>query len=246
MDRQERAWRRAREHATAAEGAGGGGARGRVSVAAVCAAAVPVMGVDGYGVSLVSGPGLRRLGCASDEVGALVEEAQLVCGQGPCTDAYTTLTPVLSPDLDAAAARWPGFVPVVVARGVGAVFAFPLQVAGVRIGAVDFYRSRPGELDADQAADAAAFAAVASAAAFASHPAPQRLAALTGDQPPHGFPPVVHQAAGMLAARLEIPVDEALLRLRAYAYLHDQPLTGTAHQVLHRRLTLRPHHEPEP
>jgi hypothetical protein len=210
----------------------------------VCAAAAEVMAVDGYGVSLVTAPGIRELACASDPVGALVEDMQMACGQGPCTEAYAGLAPVLVPDLESAAGRWPGFVPAVAARGVRAVFAFPLQVAGVRIGTVDFYRRRPGALPDARVADAEAFAAVAAGVAFRSPPAPVRLADLAGAEPPHGFPPVVHQAAGMLAAQLDLQVADALLRLRAYAFVHDEPLSRLARQVLERRLTLESDDEP--
>ncbi|MFI0446375.1 GAF and ANTAR domain-containing protein [Actinomadura sp. 6N118] len=235
MDRRERAWRRAAELA-----AGGG----PVSLETVCAAATEAITADGYGVTLVSAPGLREFACASDPVGVLVEEVQLACGEGPCTDAYSSLAAVLVPDLDDAAERWPGFVAPVAGQGVRAVFAFPLQVAGVRVGAIDFYRRQASALTADEATDAGAFAAVAAQVAFRSHPAPAALAAVSGDEPPHGFPPVVHQAAGMLAAQLEVSVEEALVRLRAYAFLHAQPLTGLARQVLERRLALEDDHEP--
>ncbi|GAA2615068.1 ANTAR domain-containing protein [Actinomadura fulvescens] len=235
MDRQEWAWRRATERA-AMDG-------GPVSLETVCAAATAATGVDGYGVTLVSAPGMRMLACASDPVGVMLEEVQLTCGQGPCTEAYAELAAVRVPDLDTAADRWPGFVPPVVRRGVRAVFAFPLQVAGVRIGAVDLYRCKAGDLTADQAADAQAFATVAAGLAFRSHPAPAVLEAVVADEPPHGFPAVVHQATGMLAAQLDVSADEALVRLRAYAFLHEQPLTGLARRVLERRLILDDDHE---
>ncbi|MGI5166710.1 GAF and ANTAR domain-containing protein [Spirillospora sp. CA-253888] len=231
MDGYEQVWRQVGEHA-------GGGP---VTVEAVLSAAVAAVGADGFGVTLVNGPGLRELAAASDPVGALIEEAQLASGEGPCSDAYRELAPVLVPDVEAAAGRWPGFVPVVAPAGVGAVFAFPLQVAGIRVGAVDVYRCRPGPLTGAQVDAVGVFADLAAQVAFRAHPAPHVLAALSGDAPPHGFPPVVHQAAGVLAVQLDIGVDQALLRLRAYAYLHAEPVTGIARQVIERRLTLDPH-----
>ncbi|MFB4296693.1 GAF and ANTAR domain-containing protein [Actinomadura sp. NTSP31] len=236
MDRQEWAWRQA------AESAAGGGP---VPLETVCAAGTAAIGADGFGTTLVSAPGIRQLACASDRVGVLLEEAQLTCGQGPCTDAYTGLVAVLVDDLDAGAGRWPGFASSVAGLGIRAVFAFPLQVTGIRVGAIDFYRRRTGALTADEMRDAQAFAAVAAGVAFRSHPTPTAPAAASGAEPPHGFPPAVHQAAGMLAAQLDVDVAEALVRLRAYAFLHDRPLTELARQVLERRLMLEDGHEPE-
>ncbi|MGI5171261.1 ANTAR domain-containing protein [Spirillospora sp. CA-253888] len=230
MDGFERAWRRVDEDA----------AGGPVTLQVVLSAAAGAVGADGYGATLVTGPGLRELATASDSIGTLMEEVQLASGEGPCTDAYDGLAPVLVPDLHAARSRWPGFVAAVAPTGVAAVFAFPLQVAGIGVGAVDFYRCCPGPLSGAQLIDAGAFADVAAQIAFRAHPVPRASTELDDGEPQRGFPPVVHQAAGVLAAQLEMPVADALLRLRAYAYLHDEPVTGVAGQVVERRLTLEP------
>ncbi|MFB4320608.1 ANTAR domain-containing protein [Actinomadura sp. 21ATH] len=116
------------------------------------------------------------------------------------------------------------------------MFAFVLQVGGVRIGAVDFYRCRAGALTAGQAADGEALAGVAAAVAFSQHPVAMRLAEMAAGEPPFGFPPVVHQAAGVLAALLDVPVADALVRLRGYAFAHDEPIGDLARRVVERRL----------
>lgn len=60
-------------------------------------------------------------------------------------------------------ARWPVFAPAAGHAGVRAVFALPLQVGGVRVGVVDLYRARPGDLDREQLADALVLADTACA-----------------------------------------------------------------------------------
>ncbi|MGH9066356.1 MAG: ANTAR domain-containing protein [Acidimicrobiales bacterium] len=45
----------------------------------------------------------------------------------------------------------------------------------------------------------------------------------------------VHQAAGMVAAQLEIGVDEALHRLQAVSWSEDRPLSQTARDVIEGR-----------
>ena len=59
-------------------------------------------------------------------------------------------------------------------------------------------------------------------------------------RPPYGairFEPImVHQAGGVISAQLDVPVSDALLRLRAYAFRTDRPITAIAHDIVARRL----------
>ena len=50
------------------------------------------------------------------------------------------------------------------------------------------------------------------------------------------FQYVVHQAAGMVSAQLEISVGQALARLRAYAFGNDRQLREVAEAVVGRTL----------
>jgi hypothetical protein len=50
------------------------------------------------------------------------------------------------------------------------------------------------------------------------------------------FQYVVHQASGMVAAQLDVTVGKALIRMRAYAFGNDRPLTEVARAVVDRRL----------
>jgi AmiR/NasT family two-component response regulator len=50
------------------------------------------------------------------------------------------------------------------------------------------------------------------------------------------FHAIVHNAAGMVSVQLGVSVAEALVRLRAYAFSHEQPLTSVAEDVVTRRL----------
>jgi AmiR/NasT family two-component response regulator len=49
---------------------------------------------------------------------------------------------------------------------------------------------------------------------------------------------VVHNAAGMISVQQGISVTDALIRLRAYAFSHDRPLTDVAQDVVDRRIRL--------
>jgi hypothetical protein len=49
---------------------------------------------------------------------------------------------------------------------------------------------------------------------------------------------LVHQASGIVAAQLDIPVSQALLRLRAFAFGSGRTITEICQDVVDRRLYL--------
>jgi hypothetical protein len=96
--------------------------------------------------------------CTTDATSALIEQVQFTLGEGPCVDAQRLGRPVLEPDLAGAGPGWwAAFAEPVVAAGVGAVFGFPLWLGAVRLGALNLYRGRAGDLTDDQHADALVF-----------------------------------------------------------------------------------------
>jgi hypothetical protein len=210
---------------------GDGGAR------RLCDACADVTSMSGAGIMVLSGDLAPGPVCTTDPVSELIEDLQFTLGEGPCLDAYRDARPVLEPDLLApATARWPAFSPAACDAGVRAVFGFPLQVSGVRLGALNLYRDRSGPLGPDQHADALAAAELVGEAVLtmqalapSGHLARQLEAGA-------GVRLVVHQASGMVAAQLDVGVDEALLRLRAYAFGHERGLTDVARDVVARRL----------
>jgi hypothetical protein len=214
-----------------AEGAGEGGA------SRLCEVCADVLVMSGAGIMLMSGDTHRGSVCSSNDVSALIERLQFTLGEGPCVDAYEQNRPVFEPDLaGSTTARWLAFTPSAVAAGARAVFGFPMQVGAIRLGALNIYRDRPGDLDDDQHADALVMAGVAARAVLAMQAGapPGGLAAEL--EAGSDFHYVVHQASGMVAAQLEVSVAEALIRLRAYAFAHDRPLSAVGEDVVARRL----------
>lgn len=49
---------------------------------------------------------------------------------------------------------------------------------------------------------------------------------------------VVHQAAGMVSAQLDITLADALVKLRAHAFSRERPLTDVATDIVARSLRL--------
>jgi hypothetical protein len=200
----------------------------------VCAVAVGQVDVDGAAISLRTSGRAQELAGASDSWARRLEELQYTVGEGPGVEAFTTAGPVLVADLPDAEPRWPGFVDSAIADGLAAVFALPLQVGAIRLGTLDLYRRRPGGLSAENLADAAVLADLATTALLTS--ATPGAAASWAHEDPPGHYDDVNVATGMLAAELRISLDDAFLRLRAHAFSTGEPLLDIARAVLDRQL----------
>jgi len=203
----------------------------------LCAVSATVTGTTGAGIMLMSGETPDGSLGSSDDVSALIEDLQFTLGEGPCIDAFERDRPVAEPDLaDPHEARWPAFAPTALDAGAAAVFGFPMRVGGVRLGALNLYRDRPGPLTDEQHADALALADIATKSVLVLQAnAPMGQVAVELEQGAD-FHYVVHQAAGMVAAQLDASIGHALIRLRAYAYAHDRPLDQVAGDVVSRAL----------
>ncbi len=219
--------------------AGAGAPQLRAS--SLCEVCVEIVGVSGAGIMLMSGEIPRGSMCSTNRVSALIEELQYELGEGPCVDAYHLDAPVLEPNLAAPAMpRWPAFSEPALAAGVRAVFGFPLQVGAVRLGAMNIYNDHAGPLTAEQHADALVMADVAAQSVLvlqANAPPGQLAAELEAGA---DFQYHVHQAAGMVAVQLGRSVSHALIRLRAYAFGNDRPLSDVARDVIARTLRFAP------
>ena len=207
--------------------------------ARLCAVSADAVGVSGAGIMLMSDDVPKGSICSSNGVSARLEELQFDLGEGPCIDAFEHARPVLEPDLaDSETPRWISFTPPAVASGARAVFGFPMQIGAVRLGALNLYRDEPGALTDDQHADALVMAELATHEVLAMQ-ADAPAGALAAELEHGGnFRFVVHQASGMVSVQLGVSVGEALVRLRAYAFANDEPLTDIATDVVARRLRL--------
>jgi hypothetical protein len=159
----------------------------------------------------------------------------MTVGEGPGVDAFAA-GPALVADLTApqCLARWPAFAPAAAQAGVRAVFALPLQIGAIHLGAMNLYRVQPGDLDPEQLADTLVLADTACALLLDATDGSRR----DGYQPAAAGlqHPEVHQATGMVIVQLGVSAAVALVRLRAYAYANDRLLRDVAADVVARRL----------
>jgi GAF domain-containing protein/ANTAR domain-containing protein len=206
----------------------------RSAAVRICDELPELLTVTGAAISVIDDDGTRGTVCASDSVMAEVEELQFVTGTGPCVDAYTTAQPVLIPDLvPVGHSRWPEFAEPAIRSGVRAIFAFPLGIGAIRLGALDLYRSTPGALTKPHLADALLCADGATAALIHMHDeAPAGTVDGEWWDPSSFFHVEVHQATGMVMAQLDITAGEALLRLRSAAFGLGRPVSELAHAIV--------------
>jgi hypothetical protein len=201
-------------------------------VSSLCLACTDVVGVRGAALLLISGK--RVLGCVgvSDLVTEAVEQVEYTLGDGPCMAAYRSKTPVFDADLgDRDRDRWPEFRRGAVALGIRAAFGFPLLIDRVCIGAMNLYHDRPGALTDAQVADAQTVAHIVGRTllTWQADAPPGKVAWQLEQVPNHRME--VHQAAGRISVQASMPVDDALVLLRAYAFSEDRTIGDVARDV---------------
>lgn len=212
-----------------------------VAVEHVGAIAATSTGVDCSAIAVTVPSSPRETVFASDQVAADMEDLSVTLGEGPGVDALAgRLTLAANLDDAHSRTRWPMFASAAVAGGVYAAFALPLQVGGIRLGAMDLYRAEPGALGEHQVSDALLLADTACALLLDA-------ARFSGSRADGGAPeeaglqhPEVHQATGMIIGQLGVSAAIALIRLRAYAYANDRRLRDVAADVVARRLRFHP------
>jgi hypothetical protein len=220
------------------------GRRGLAAADSLCEACVTLFDIDAAAISLVfAGVTSGTLG-SSGSAAREYDELQFTIGEGPCLDSVATRAPVLVADLTKPnKVRWPLYAPALLDYKIRSVFAVPVVLAGEYVGALDLFRTQPGELHSDQLAGAVIAAELASAPlldlmgsdlqAAVNDPGSSAWAefnALSRTE--------VSQATGMLVAQLGVEPTEALVRLRAHAYATNRSPTDVARDILERRLHL--------
>lgn len=210
----------------------------RSPVSSLCAACVDVLDVTGAGITVMGG-GQAGSVCVSSLRMATLEDVQFTMGEGPCQDAFMHGRPVHAPRFDdAITARWPSFAELARKSGIAAVFAYPMAAAGAPIGVLTLYQDDEGDLTTAQHDDSLALAEVLAETVLSLQDTapPGVLAAELEDAVAHRAE--VHQATGMVSIQLRIPVADALLRIRAYAFGNGVPVGDVAADIVGRRLRL--------
>ncbi|HZQ87064.1 MAG TPA: GAF and ANTAR domain-containing protein [Acidimicrobiales bacterium] len=201
---------------------------------------VEVLDVADAGLMLQSPRGDLRVVASSSETMRLLELFELQADEGPCVDCYRSgrAVAVLNLELEAAADRWPRFVPKAVDAGVRSVHAVPMRLRDQTIGALNLFRDDEGPMPDDDVVAAQALADVATIAILQHRAAIN--AQLLYDQLTEALNSrvVIEQAKGVVAARTGVDMEEAFGRLRRHARAQRARLVDVAHAVVTNAITV--------
>lgn len=202
----------------------------------LCTVCADVLSVSGAGITVMGG-GQAGPVCVSSQRVAALEDLQFTMGEGPCRDAFRTGVPVHAPSFDASIiARWPAFVDVAQKTGIGAVFAYPLATKGARVGVLTLYQDGEGDLSAAQQDDSLVIAGILTETVLSMQDSAPAGELAAGLEAAVDYRAQVHQASGMVSVQLNIPVADALLRMRARSFATERSIGLVASDIISRRL----------
>jgi GAF domain-containing protein len=193
---------------------------------------VELLDADAVGILLADRDGNLRVMAASSERARLLELFQLQNDEGPCLEAHATGAAVVHLDLASATDRWPQFAPEAMSAGFMSVYALPLRLRTVVIGALNLFRTESDGLPDADLLLAQALADVASIAILQDQAV--RSSEIRAGQLQHALDSrvAIEQAKGMLAERGRSDMDEAFRRLRSFARNNNRQLTDVAADVV--------------
>ncbi|WTW95883.1 GAF and ANTAR domain-containing protein [Streptomycetaceae bacterium NBC_01309] len=189
---------------------------------------VGMLGVSAAGVLLADPNGDLRVMAASDERVRLLELFQLQNDEGPCLECYRTGAPVTVADLATQADRWPRFVTEARRSGYTAVQALPMRLRHEVVGALNLFRTTPGEFDTVDTQIAQALADVATISLLQQRSTHRSDVLNEQLQNALSSRVLIEQAKGKLAERHNIDMEQAFTTLRGYARSHNRRLSDVA------------------
>jgi hypothetical protein len=175
---------------------------------------------------------------ATDDQAARLDELQFDLGEGPCWDAVAARRPVLEPDVAGSPVRvWPAFSRALADEPIGALFAFPLLLGPLALGAMDLWCDHAHDLSDEHALRASALAREVS-----RHLLRDAVREIADEQHDDAVTDRfsrrhVHQATGMVLAQVGVSPEDAELLLQGHAFATGTSMREVADDVLAGRLS---------
>lgn len=190
---------------------------------------VELLDVDAAGLMLGDQHGRLRHAAASSENARLFELFEIQADVGPCVDCFRSGDPVINTSLSNT--RWPHFTDAASAAGFASVHALPLRLRGEVVGALNLLHTAAQRLtEADQHV-AQALADISTISILSQRSLQEQETLATQLQNALTSRIVVEQAKGVLAAQLNLAMDEAYEALRDHARSHQQRLSDVARRL---------------
>ncbi|GLW95672.1 GAF and ANTAR domain-containing protein [Actinokineospora globicatena] len=193
---------------------------------------VELLAIDAAGILLATVDGELHMVTSSSEAVRRLELFQLRHGEGPCLAAYRSGRAVSRPDLTRVDADDARFAAAAIADGYHAVFALPMRLRSETIGALNLFRSTPGDLDDLSRHTAKALVDVATISLLQARAV--RDHALLSEQLQEALTSrvIIEQAKGVLAERLGLDMAAAFDLLRGHARDTNTKLSELARVVV--------------
>jgi transcriptional regulator with GAF, ATPase, and Fis domain len=192
---------------------------------------VQLLDVSAAGLLLADGQGTLQVVAASSERTRLLELFQLQTDQGPCVDCFRTGAPVSVANLSATG-RWPRFAAAAAEAGFSAVHALPMRLRDEVIGALNLFDVAPGSLDEGKLRIGQALADVATIGLLQQRAIRRRDVLTEQLQTALNSRVLIEQAKGVLAERLNVPIDDAFTVLRSGARNRNRRLSELAQAIV--------------
>jgi hypothetical protein len=191
---------------------------------------VSVLPISGASVSTVGKPFGSETVSASDDLAAHLDELQFDFNEGPCWDAIASGEPVSEPSLASAPSQWPNFGPAAAHSGVASIFAFPLKVGALSVGAIDLYSRTPLDLTPADRRRALGMSEVIGRRVLR-----QALQATASEIDEEGgvfSRRIIHQATGMVLAQLDVSAEDATVIIQSHAYGGGRSMKDLARAII--------------
>lgn len=199
----------------------------------LCRVAVDQFAMDGAVIQLMTGTGDSALFATSGPLGTRFADIALTTGDGPARSAFETRRPAIAPDLREDPDRWPGFTAAAIERGIGSVYAFPLQEGSTFLGVMAMFGGHRLTLNQGRQQFALAFADHATSVILhaRSWNGPGPWSGASSD-PFKDHRAEIYQAQGMVMVDLGVDLAVALLRMKAHAFSSGIPLIEVARAII--------------
>ena len=196
---------------------------------------VELLDCNEAGLLLADAAGVLRVMASSSERSDALDLLQTQNDEGPCFECFHTGKPVSSADLTSEA-RWPMFGPAAVDKGFYSVQALPMRARGNTVGALNLFRSEPGQIWDDDLPLGQAMADIAAVALLQERSLRESRGLVDQLQSALSSRVVIEQAKGVLAERGDLTMDAAFVRLRGYARANNRRLSEVAVELIDGRL----------
>jgi ANTAR domain/GAF domain len=197
-------------------------------LAALCVELLPVTAA---GVLLADHKGHLRAMAASAEAAQLLELLELQNEEGPGLSCFRSGALIANASLDPAATQWPAFAARARSSGYAVTHALPLRLRHTVVGVLNLFAGVPDPLACPDLDLVQSMAEAATIGILHQRALVRGVETTVQLQHALNSRIVIEQAKGVLAERMQIPVDDAFIVLRAHARSHNLRLSTVAQSV---------------